>query len=339
MKYKCEMGRSMIEVLGVISIVGILSIGGIMAYSYGMDKYVANETAKGLIARAIDVQTQIDTCGEEDCAISLDIWKNEPTPLAITLEDDGFLHINKVPPRICRMLGNMLEDVAIIYVGNVQYDTNSNPCKLDSELSMYFSFDPSGLVDLGNDNDHDAISSEENMTTDIDVMITQDIEYTETPEIEVCPSIEISEEECNSEQDIDLNAIDDGCLVYRIKSECCNRELQGIYSIKKCDYWDAVNNDGYCPDVVSSEYVEESVIDGEVITTLFPIKPEETTMNISEPTELMARLKRENSSCPTPYYDSTTQTIYYYAEWDPWDKCSVRVCVWDTYANDWMCQM
>ena len=75
MKYKCEMGRSMIEVLGVISIVGILSIGGIMAYSYGMDKYVANETAKGLIARAIDVQTQIDTCGEEDCAISLDIWK------------------------------------------------------------------------------------------------------------------------------------------------------------------------------------------------------------------------------------------------------------------------
>ena len=38
-----EYGRSMAEMLGVLAVIGVLSIGGIMGYSYGMDKYRANE--------------------------------------------------------------------------------------------------------------------------------------------------------------------------------------------------------------------------------------------------------------------------------------------------------
>ncbi len=38
-----ESGRSMVEMLGVLAVIGVLSIGGIAGYSYGMDKYRANE--------------------------------------------------------------------------------------------------------------------------------------------------------------------------------------------------------------------------------------------------------------------------------------------------------
>ena len=33
-----EIGRSMLEMLGVLAVIGVLSVGGIMGYSYSMDK-------------------------------------------------------------------------------------------------------------------------------------------------------------------------------------------------------------------------------------------------------------------------------------------------------------
>ena len=50
-----ETGRSMVEMLGTLAIIGVLSIGGIMGYSYGMDKYRANETMQAVTLCGIDV--------------------------------------------------------------------------------------------------------------------------------------------------------------------------------------------------------------------------------------------------------------------------------------------
>ncbi len=41
---KCQTGRSMIEMLGVLAIIGVLSVGGIAGYSKAMERYRVNET-------------------------------------------------------------------------------------------------------------------------------------------------------------------------------------------------------------------------------------------------------------------------------------------------------
>lgn len=43
MKKFSQLGRSMIEMLGVLAIIGVLSIGALAGYSYAMQKYRVNE--------------------------------------------------------------------------------------------------------------------------------------------------------------------------------------------------------------------------------------------------------------------------------------------------------
>ena len=50
MKTLCnQSGRSMIEMLGVLTIIGVLSVGGLAGYSKAMDKYRINETINQII--------------------------------------------------------------------------------------------------------------------------------------------------------------------------------------------------------------------------------------------------------------------------------------------------
>ena len=48
-----ESGRSMVEMLGTLAIIGILSVGGIAGYSYGMDKYRANQTINDIMLMGV----------------------------------------------------------------------------------------------------------------------------------------------------------------------------------------------------------------------------------------------------------------------------------------------
>ena len=56
--FKNESGRSMVEMLGTLAIIGVLSIGGIVGYSYGMDKYRANQTINDIMLMGVDMITQ-----------------------------------------------------------------------------------------------------------------------------------------------------------------------------------------------------------------------------------------------------------------------------------------
>ncbi|MBR3912929.1 MAG: hypothetical protein IKJ28_01660, partial [Alphaproteobacteria bacterium] len=49
-----EIGRSMVEMLGVLAVTSVLSVGGIMGYRFAMDKYRANETLNELQIRVAD---------------------------------------------------------------------------------------------------------------------------------------------------------------------------------------------------------------------------------------------------------------------------------------------
>ena len=55
-----EIGRSMVEMLGILAVVGVLSVCGIMGYKYGMMKYRVNETINELniMANTYGIQMQ-----------------------------------------------------------------------------------------------------------------------------------------------------------------------------------------------------------------------------------------------------------------------------------------
>ena len=76
MKQNCESGRSMVEMLGTLAIIGVLSVGAIAGYSYGMNKYRANQTIHDITLRAVDLMTQASQGRTE---LSLAEWDKETT--------------------------------------------------------------------------------------------------------------------------------------------------------------------------------------------------------------------------------------------------------------------
>ena len=298
-KIKLESGRSMVEILGVLAVVGVLSVGGIWGYSYGMDKHKASETAKGLTMRAVDLLAQ----SEHGDTLTLDRWDDEPTPFPIYLEDN-LMYIKHVPSRICKMIGDTLENTAAVYVEGIKYDPNSiaDPCDTNDNHTIFFSFDPEVLADMGDighqpeempmtpteilyasnvEDDEDEVSSTELIktnevyATDTGISIPEE---TGTPLIEVCPSAEPSREECDPDSDIYLPTITDKCLLYRIR-DCYNREVRGDYSVKVCDYGNPWIDGWECRPEMSVIYsTDDEVVSTEIEeeTTLFPVKPDES---------------------------------------------------------------
>ena len=138
-----ESGRSMVEMLGVLAIVGVLSIGSIAGYSYGMDKYRANQTINDLMLMGIDVITQNNQNREPD----LSEWGTKTSmdyPFSviqnpINTKQYG-IQIENVPSRICKMVGDALKPTAIIYVGDDSLDGTQDPCDSTEQNTMEFYF-------------------------------------------------------------------------------------------------------------------------------------------------------------------------------------------------------
>ena len=66
---KSQSGRSMVEMLGVLSIISVLSVGGINAYSTAIKKHKANELLKQASMHAVEVSSQIMS-GKEPTGLS-----------------------------------------------------------------------------------------------------------------------------------------------------------------------------------------------------------------------------------------------------------------------------
>lgn len=136
-----ETGRSMVETLGVLAIIGVLSVGGIMGYSYGMDKYRANETVQGVFLRAVDLMTQT-TQGKE---LSLAGWEDEKTRYPISLSEVGnnkiSLQVSGMPTRVCQMVGDVMKNTAAVYVDGVDETYQGDPCGVSDTNTMLLVFD------------------------------------------------------------------------------------------------------------------------------------------------------------------------------------------------------
>ena len=138
-----QSGRSMVEMLGVLAVIGVLSIGGIMGYSYGMDKYRANETTNQIMLRAIDLMTQ---AGNNNETLSFASWNNEASQYDFgtpEYTDDGFIVFDvgtnkKMPKRVCEIVYDAMKDMAVqIDINAVRADSN-DACGDDNEMTFYF---------------------------------------------------------------------------------------------------------------------------------------------------------------------------------------------------------
>lgn len=145
MKQNYETGRSMVEMLGTLAIIGVLSVGGVMGYSYGMDKYRANQIINDIMLRTTDLLTQANQ-GHE--ALSLSEWDKEDTIYDFAnpayVEDENLIVLDvgtnkKMSKRVCEMVYDTLFNEAVqIDVNAVRADTNIL-CGKDNTMTFYFS--------------------------------------------------------------------------------------------------------------------------------------------------------------------------------------------------------
>ena len=142
MKYNFESGRSMVEMLGTLAIIGVLSIGSIAGYSYGMDKYRANETINDVNLRGIDLVRQV-AIGQT--TLSLSEWPtiskagydiSEPV---LSTEGDAYFTISGVPKRVCEIVydGIMQNQTTDVEVNGYVVD-DSSACGDDNIMGFFF---------------------------------------------------------------------------------------------------------------------------------------------------------------------------------------------------------
>ena len=147
-----ENGRSMTEMLGTLAIIGVLSVGAIGGYSYGMDKHKANQTINDIMLMGVDMITQTS---QKRGVPTLTEWGTKTTAgynFTVTSNPDNNtqygIQITGIPSRICKMVGDGLQETVAVYVGNEDYSsgTETDPCDESDNNTMEFYFD-TGIVE------------------------------------------------------------------------------------------------------------------------------------------------------------------------------------------------
>ena len=200
---KLDSGRSMVEMLGTLAIIGVLSVGGIAGYSYGMDKYKANQTINDVMLMGVDMITQLSQ-NRGTPTLSAD-WGTKTTAgydftVIPNPEDETQygIQITGVPSSICKMVGDGLKQTVVVYVGNEDYnsDTETDPCDESDKNTMEFYFNKNTKINTETEIPNETRPPllppvEETEITDEATII--DSEITISPEETISISEEISE--------------------------------------------------------------------------------------------------------------------------------------------------
>ena len=157
---KLDSGRSMVEMLGTLAIIGVLSVGGIAGYSYSMDKYKANQTINDVMLMGVDMITQLSQ-NRGTPTLSAD-WGTKTTAgydftVVQNPEDETQygIQITGVPSSICKIVGDALKQTVDVYVGNEDYnsDTETDPCDESDKNTMEFYFETAFYEECTKDTD------------------------------------------------------------------------------------------------------------------------------------------------------------------------------------------
>ena len=144
---KTEEGRSMVEMLGTLAIIGVLSVGGIAGYTYGMNKYYANEILNGVSRRAVIAMAQLAQ-GKEPNKISFSEFDDEEINGAVfsdeaieTPYDGEFgIGVHGIKESVCRNLIDMTGDeITITKSTNFDAPITVSDCADSDSLAFLFS--------------------------------------------------------------------------------------------------------------------------------------------------------------------------------------------------------
>ena len=138
-----EIGRSMVEMLGVLAIIGVLSVGGIAGYTSAMNKHRANDTVQRLMRRAVIISSQ-KQLGQ---TANLSSFNENDGAYAITLSagaeasDPTFtLQAANVPQDICEKINALSWPSATI---------STTTCDTTQDMTFTFNNDLSAAQDSG----------------------------------------------------------------------------------------------------------------------------------------------------------------------------------------------
>ena len=147
---KQESGRSMVEMLGVLTIMGLLSIGAIAGYRHAMDQYKANETINELTLRAVSVGEQVR---QNKGTLTMDEFPaitRQGYPVTAFREPDDpklfELEVTHVPVGVCRKILKMWKLPVLMKANEIVYGGNDlicEPSEMDNRetATMVFLFD------------------------------------------------------------------------------------------------------------------------------------------------------------------------------------------------------
>ncbi len=142
-----EIGRSMIEILGVLAIIGVLSVGAVAGYRYAMDKYRANDIVYEVNMRATDVwhrfqDKPLPALGDET---AFSEWNNTTqTGYPITIfpfPDVAFkIGVQNVSSRVCKNVMTMnlhqiIEGFQFAQINGAKYLGDASLCGNDETIN------------------------------------------------------------------------------------------------------------------------------------------------------------------------------------------------------------
>lgn len=154
MQYRhAEGGRSMLEMLGVLSIIGILTLLGLVGYQYAMIKNEANNIIDRGSKFAVLCSTYLDKNPHKSCQFVVGEL-NLPSGGTAEVGADVFsLTVPHVQKRVCQMVNDtswpMLWNLLRDGLSGVPIDIDGNGCSDNMNLTMVFAHDLA-LEDGGN---------------------------------------------------------------------------------------------------------------------------------------------------------------------------------------------
>ena len=134
-----EMGRSMVEMLGVLAIIGVLSVAGIAGYTTAMRKYRANELLNEANKRAASIAMQI-AAGKNNEELSLAEFSETVGGAAFELYEDTYgggetftLGLAGVDPDVCEEKKTIVGEGGTLLI--------DGDCSKDVDLELIFDKD------------------------------------------------------------------------------------------------------------------------------------------------------------------------------------------------------
>ena len=128
---RSQRGRSMVEMLGVLSIIGVLSVGGISAYSTAMEKHKANELMAATMQEAVLISAQLAT-GKTNPTLS-GINNSLFASASTVANSDNFkIALNAVDEDVCEKMKSMLSVSSMVHkisdnCGEMTFHKNLTP--------------------------------------------------------------------------------------------------------------------------------------------------------------------------------------------------------------------